>query len=524
MQIVGSAAAASSQTFASTTFNTGPSTISAAPASGSNLPTLGFGTLGSPSYGTTVELQGPATINGAGNVAATATITTTTAGTGTNGAIASLGNYGAGAYATVGQYDWATTNATGGGAGTSPYTILGGSQVSGFYQTTGVTTGGNYDVNSSGVNTMGNQAGASTVRFNSSTALTLTFTATTAQDMQGILVTPNIGAHDVSITGGGLEFIRSTTAGTAYGVIWQNNTSGYLNFSSIIEPGRQAGQSNGLVQAGPGTVVYSAVNTYELPTYLNGGYSMVSADSGFGQVANGSTINLNGGTVVGNSTFTMDNTGSNARPFVLGGNGGGLAATTGNAMTIDGAVSGSGPLTVGVSALPGSGSGTANPTAVVGNGTVALTHANSYLGGTTITAGTLLANSTDTTNGSTGSGPVNVASGGTLGGTGQIRGSVIVHGIITAGSAASGVAPGVLTANAPGQTTTFAGGGTYDVKIDSSSSNGTAGATGMKWSSAPWPSPPATATPSMSRSTASTPPTPPAPLLALLLPSGLWAR
>ena len=338
-----------------------------------------------------------------------------------------------------------------------------------------MTTAGNYDVNSSGVNTTGNQAGASTVRFNSPSALTLTFTATTAQNMQGILVTPNIGAHNVSITGGGLEFVRSPNPGAADGVIWQNNTSGYLNFSSIIEAGRQAGQSNGLVQAGPGTVVYSGVNSFELPTYLNGGYSVVSADSGFGQAADGSAVNLDGGTVVGNASFAMDNSGSNVRPVVLGGNGGGLAATTGNTMTIDGAVSGSGALTIGVGTLPGSGPGTANPTAVAGNGSVVLSGANSYAGGTTINAGTLLADSTDTTNGSTGSGSVTVASGATLGGTGQIRGSLSVHGIITAGSAASGVAPGVLTANAPGQTTTFAGGGAYDVKIDSSSGNGTPG-------------------------------------------------
>ena len=41
----------------------------------------------------------------------------------------------------MGLYDWATTNTA-----TSPYTIVGGSQVAGFYQSTGVTTGGNYDV------------------------------------------------------------------------------------------------------------------------------------------------------------------------------------------------------------------------------------------------------------------------------------------------------------------------------------------------------------------------------------------
>jgi len=49
LQVVGSSAAGTSQVFASTAFNTGPSTISAAPASGSNLPTLALGAFGGPS-------------------------------------------------------------------------------------------------------------------------------------------------------------------------------------------------------------------------------------------------------------------------------------------------------------------------------------------------------------------------------------------------------------------------------------------------------------------------------------------
>jgi fibronectin-binding autotransporter adhesin len=474
LQVVGNPVGGNTQTFASTTLNAGTSMIWAAPAAGINLPTVALNALGA-NYGATVELQGPATINGSGNVTATATVTTTTAGSGANGAIANLGAYGSGAYATVGLYDWASTETSTGGAGTSPYTIIGGSQVANFYQTAGVTTGGNYDVNSSGINTIGNQAGASTVRFNSPDALTLTFTSGTVQDLQGILVTPNIGPNNVNITGGGVEFQRDTGPGAAFGVIWQNNTSGYLNFSSAIEGGRQAGQSNGLVQAGPGTVVYGGQNAYELQTYLNGGYSVVSADSGFGNVSDASTVYLTGGTVVGNASFIMDNAGANLRPFVVGTGGGGLAATTGNTLTIDGVVSGSGPLAIGIGTLPGSGPGTANPTAVVGNGTVVLSGANNYGGGTTINSGTLLANSTDTANGSTGAGLVNITAGGTLGGTGQIRGPISVNGIITAGRAASGVAPGTLTANAPGQRTTLAGGGTYDVKIDSASANGVGG-------------------------------------------------
>jgi len=329
--------------------------------------------------GGTVEFVGPATTNSAGSVAATATITTTTAGGATFGTVGSFspgnvtGTY-VGAIATVGLYDFASTDVAAGTAGTSPYTILGGSQVAGFYQSTGITTGtAAYDVPSSGGgNTLANStAGTQLVRFNTPTALTLSFNATSCNAIQGILVTPKCGTFNETLGGsGGLQFVRSTAASVDYGVIWQNNTSGYLNFNSIIEPGRAlnggGGNTCGLIQAGPGTVVYGGVNDYDLNTYLNGGYSVVTADSGFGRpsLASGTigVVYLNGGTVVGNANFTMDNAGANLRQFTIGVVGGGLAATAGHTMSVDGYISGTGALTIGCGTIAGSGAGTANTT------------------------------------------------------------------------------------------------------------------------------------------------------------------
>ena len=420
LQITGSTnVVPSSQTFASTALNTGGSAISAAPVSGTNNPTLTLAAM-TENLGGTVEFVGPATTNSSGNVAATANITTTTGGTGTFGAIGSFGSSSSkGAYATVGLYDFASTDTSAGGAGSSPFTIIGGSQVSGFYQTTGITTtSAGYDVPSSGGgNSLGNANGSPMVRFNIPTAITLTFTVTTANGIQGILVTPKCGANNETLFGSGangLQFVRSTTVANDYGVIWQNNLAAYLNVNCVLQPGRLlnggGGNSCGLVQDGIGTVVYAGVNDYDLATYLNGGYSVVSADSGFGRPSLGGTINLNGGTVVGNATFTMDNAGANARPFILGSAGGGLAATAGNTMTIDGLVSGSGQLSIGIPAssannnktalLSGSGPGTANTTSVYATGTVLLTNVNTLVGLITVNSGTLalaagnLANST----------------------------------------------------------------------------------------------------------------------------------
>ena len=399
IRIIGNTAAASSQTFNGVELDEGNSIISAAPASGANKPILTLGAIPE-NVGGTVEFIGPATTNSTGSVTATATITTTTA-PGTAGVLGSLGLGKNGAFATVGLYDWATTNTA-----TSPYTIAGGSQVAGFYQTAGVTSGGNYDVNSGGVNTIGNAGGASTLRYNQNAALTVNNSTFTFQNCQGILVTPKCGANNETISGSSLDFYRNSSGGWSYGVIWQNNPLGYLNCSIALNDGRQAGQNNGLVQAGPGTVVYSGANFYTLGTYLNGGFSVITAYGGFGQTNNGfnsvSPVTLNGGTVVGNATFTNSQAGANARPFVLGNNGGGLAATAGKIMTVDGVVSdttGNSTLTIGIPAaaannntpglLPGSGSGTANTTPVYASGTVALTAPNTFSGGTVLQTGTL---------------------------------------------------------------------------------------------------------------------------------------
>ncbi len=417
LQIIGGTNAASSQSFASTTLNLGGSALSAAPASGANLPTVALGSMpAAPTAGATVRFTGPATIDSAGNVAASAVITTTTSGAGTSGGMNAFGLGKNGYFATAGLHDWAAT------IGAGPITVVGGSQVGGFYQTTGVTTGGNYDVNGSGANSIGNAGGAASVRFNQNAAFAINSSAFTWQNCQGILVTPKCGAYNQALTGNTLQFYRSSSGGNSYGVIWQNNTLGYLNISLILGAGRQAGQDNGLVQAGPGTVVYSGVNVYGLNTYLNGGFSVVTSDSGLGAVANASPVTLNGGTVVGNATFTMDNSGANARPIVLGTAGGGLAATAGNTMTINGVVSGSGPLAIGTGTLPGSGAGTANPTPVVGSGTVVLTNYNTFSGDINVNPGMLAVNLNNNVNNPT-TGPLGntavarkiyVNSGGTL--------------------------------------------------------------------------------------------------------------
>ncbi len=509
LKVVGASGVANTQTFASTTVTAGRSTISAAPSSGSSNPTITLGALNVQAVaGAGIKFVGPATI-GAGNVAvpATATITTTTAGLGLFGSFYNPANTSSSVEedsSTVGLYDWATTDTTAGVAGTSPYTIIGGSQVTGFYQSVGITTAGAYDYNPSGTNTAtGGSDGL--IRFNYAGAGTITSNG--GYGMVGFLVTPNVGANNDTIAGTSLQFTRQTSAVQGFGTFVQNNTLGYLNVSAPIVGGRETAQNNGLVQSGGGTVVYTGANSYEGSTYLNGGYSVVIADNGFGLPADAgttpshapgvTTLYLNGGTVVGNATFTMDNSGANKRPVTLLGNGGGLAATAGTTMTIDGlvesTVANNGPLVIGIPAsnangnveglLPGSGAGTANTTAVMATGTVVLNAANGYFGGTVLDSGVLNINGINAlgganyggvtlnggtlqyATGATGNGSLDLTSVGTAGvSVGSIGGTIDLNGnVVTyAGSIGNG-GSGTLTVmtSAAGGSLTLSGANTF---------------------------------------------------------------
>lgn len=473
----GNAGTATSQTFAGVTYNAGASAISVAPASGGSNPTL---TLGAPTsvIGGSVMFTGPLTTTYSGgnsvtptSVPATATITTTTAGAGAFGLVAaSTGFPTTGAYATVGLYDWASTDLAGGTAGTSPYTIIGGSQVTGFYSTT-TFAANNLDVPAAGFTLPSGTQNGHSLRFNTpaATANTPTIVGNPSADnvgILGILVTPNMGAQNAGISGVTWGVVYGSTGGKACALqLWQNNTLGFFNFGANFYNGRGSSPSiNSIVQNGPGTVVYSAVNTQTGPTWLNGGYSMIGADSALGAPATAAAINLNGGTLVASNTLALDNgSGLNPRPITLLGNGGGLAAVAGTTLTVDGQIgsaANTGPLVIGIPAsaangyvaglLPGTGTGTANTTPVYGTGTVLLDFANGtagnfQLGGTLITGGATLNINSEYDLGGGNQGPTTF-NGGIL----QYRSTL-----------ATGAAGGALDIS--GQPVTLAGNATVDV-------------------------------------------------------------
>ena len=412
LNILGANPGPSSQTFSGTSLSSGANIISAAPTSGTGYPTL---TLGAFSFtASSVQFVGPATTNSSGNVAATATITTTSAGAGHIGLIQSSAGT---AYATVGLYDWASTDLAGGTAGTSPYTIIGGSQVSGFYTTISSGTPAansamNLDVTGSAGSSGSTTDTGETLRFNTAAAITWSVASAKNYQCLGILVTPNVGANNVNFvtTGSGADALNHNYANPLS--IFQNNTLGELIFNTTYYYNILG--SGSYIQSGPGTVFLdgTAGNDYSGATYLNGGVTEIAPNNGGGAggiagqlgVGTGASlnVNLNGGTLIGDYTGNLDGASSTAHPVVLGNNGGGLGAVTGTTLTVDGVVSdvtGAGPLVIGIPAssangstvgqLPGTGTGTAN-TSVLATGTLILNNTgNTYTGGTVIDSGIL---------------------------------------------------------------------------------------------------------------------------------------
>jgi len=393
LNLNGNAGTATSQSFSSTTFGTG----------GNAVAVINNGAAASLSLGALTYAAGDPV-----QFSTTGTITTTSAGGGPLGLM--WGNY-----STFGLSDWASTSLTTGGAGTSPYTIKGLSSITGGYQT---TLGNNFDMQTS--LTVGANSGCTTLRFNTPAANNVNVNGKWFYP-NAILVTPNMGTVNSSISGGNWFAVYNTAAATEWVV--QNNPAGYwINTGGLInDKGSTAALA--YVQSGPGTVVQPGTstvgvgtginaNTYTGQSYLNGGSTVVAVDADLGAPATAAAVNLNGGTIVANATVTLDNNGANPRPITLLGNGGGLAATAGNTLTVDGqvgSVAGTGPLVIGIPAsaangnvaglLPGSGSiangqamDTANPTPVFATGTVVLnnTNGNYFYGGALITGGATL--------------------------------------------------------------------------------------------------------------------------------------
>jgi fibronectin-binding autotransporter adhesin len=407
LTVNGKANAASVQNFASSTFGSGLSTITVNNGSGTGTAAVNLGTL-SAQIGSAARFLGPTTQDAAGSpVVATGFLNTNAAGTGASNALGTSnvqGLAGAG-WATVGLYDFAGTVADPLQPGV--FNIVGGSQIPAFYTTTYPNNSGtnsNVDLIAN-VTAGGNERRTGTIRFNTPAAITFTAGNSALVTNQAFLITPNVAANNVLFNAAGsgvYQVVRSTTAGSQEGLIWQNNTLGFFEISAPIINGR-SGTTNPtfIVKAGPGTLVLSSgTSAYTGTTSLLEGSTLISSNTNLGSatisVASSSTTSnivnlaagapnslvvgsgflgqtitaisgtvvtlsgnanqtitaatnvthlptvvLNGGNLVGRTgNFELGTGGalSTGRPVSMQGAGGTLAATTGNRLTISGQV------------------------------------------------------------------------------------------------------------------------------------------------------------------------------------------
>jgi autotransporter-associated beta strand protein len=307
--------------------------------------------------------------------------------------------------------------------------------------------------------------------------------------------TVNFGS--ISGTGSIANVAGSGTSTMSVGAL---NTS--TTYSGIIG-GSTAGQGQNiaLVKVGTGTLTLSGANTYTAGTTVSAGTvkignaTALGGNAGAVSVANGAALDLNGTTMTGTNALTLNGTGISA--------GGALTNSSATAATYAGLVSlgsdssivaSSGKITLSnTGTITGSGfgltlDGTASGSTIAsiigtgtgsvtkqGAGTWTLSAANTYSGGTTINAGTLIlgnAASLGSTSGAltVGGGTLNAStfsptvgavtlSSGSITGSGILTGSsfALQSGSVSTGLAGSG---STLTKSTAG-TVTLSGANTY---------------------------------------------------------------
>lgn len=203
-----------------------------------------------------------------------------------------------------------------------------------------------------------------------------------------LFLTP--GTFDISASSGN-QIVQSIVGGGGTTINLGANsltvgTASLSNFAGVVQG------SGGLIKQGTGTLMLTGQNTYGGGTTINAGTVSIASDGNLGNASGG--VTLNGGAL--ETTASL----ASGRSITLGNGGGTFNPDSGTKLTLSGPIGGSGSLTM------------------AGPGTLALTGANTYGGGTSASAGTLLLE-----NGSLASG-VAVGTGGTFGGTGTVVGNL----------------------------------------------------------------------------------------------------
>jgi fibronectin-binding autotransporter adhesin len=255
-----------------------------------------------------------------------------------------------GGYLVYNETDWAAAGASGIISATTDYT------------NDTWSSGANVTVTQSSTQS---NATANSLRFAYYATNIVTLSGTNVLTSGGVLVSANVGPNLSQISGGTLE-------GSAGGdlILNQWNDEGNLEIDSTIA---NNGSATALTVAGVGSVVLTGTNTFTGGTYISRGILCISSNANLGLPSAGAPINFNFGTLVADSTLSLDNGGADPRPIILGNNGGTLSALTGQTLTASGAISGA-----------------LGQLSISGPGSVVLASANTFGGGVNISSGTLV--------------------------------------------------------------------------------------------------------------------------------------
>ena len=393
-----------------------------------------------------------------------------------------------------GSWETGTNWSNGAGPAAGDTAIIGNNGVVAYTATTGTRTVlalqvGNPNINNGTLNISGGSLTVTnnvTISGNGNTDGTINITGTGALNVGGIIVDGgNSGTSTVTLNGGTLDLASDGSPGSLAANNFNAQSGTLRNVSQIFQGDNTT--VTALTKTTSGTLTLSGTNTYTGGTNINGGTLALGSSAALGTTGtisfaggtlqysaanttdysnrfsnaaaqaysidtNGQNVTLatgltsSGGTFTklgtGTLTFTAGNSYTGATTISAGtlqlGNGG----TTGSLSTSS-AITDNGNFTVNRSNAVSQGtdfsgaaiSGTGSLTQA-GSGTLTLTAANTYQGGTAVNAGKLLVN--NTTGSGTGTGAVTVNNSGTLGGTGTISGAVTLNNTATINPGPSG--------------------------------------------------------------------------------------